>query len=145
MTNAILSRLHLPLFATAFAAISLTAVAADPVVIVAQPKDRRVTDQSAVTLTVKADGTEPVTYQWFRNGSAIAGATADKLELPKVTFADSGAKFHVVVKNEADGKPASVTSTNATLTVVTPASALTHRYSFAKDASDSVGRIDRAR
>ena len=63
----------------------------------------------------------------FGNGAAIKGAIGDKLELPSVTLADSGAKFHVVVGNQSDGKAASVTSSDVTLTVVTPAAALTHR------------------
>lgn len=46
--------------------------------------------QSA-TLTLTADGTQPMTYAWLKNGTPIAGATASKLVLSPLKSTDSGA------------------------------------------------------
>jgi hypothetical protein len=120
---------------------TLAATAADSVTIVKQPKNRAVLEQSEATFSVRAilvDGPTNISYQWFRNGAAVAGATGETLTLPKVASADSGAKFYATAGN-ANG---SVTSSVAALTVVSASSALTHRYSFASDASDSVGHAN---
>jgi hypothetical protein len=66
---------------------------------------------------VAATGTAPLAYQWRRNGTDIAGATASSYTTPATTLADNGAQFTVVVSNAAGA----VTSSAATLTV-TPAS-----------------------
>lgn len=129
---------------TWFAVLSLTLTTASaiPVTITTQPKDRTVTDQSTVTFAVGAEGSPPVKYQWFRDGVALGGATNAVLSLPHVTYADQGAAFKVIVSNLVEGAPSDATSSAARLRVVTPAAALTHRYSFAADASDSVGHAD---
>ena len=66
-----------------------------------------------VTFTVSASGTEPLSYQWQRNGQNIAGANASSYTIPSVTAGDNGAQFRVVISNGAG----TVTSNAATLTV----------------------------
>jgi hypothetical protein len=44
-----------------------------------------------VTLTVAAGGTAPFSYQWFRDGAEVPGATRAELVLPAVTAANVGA------------------------------------------------------
>jgi hypothetical protein len=44
-----------------------------------------------VTLTVAAGGTAPFSYQWFRDGTEVPGATRAELALPAVTAANVGA------------------------------------------------------
>jgi PA14 domain len=61
---------------------------------------------------VAATGTQPISYQWQRGTSNIAGATGPSYSLT-ASAADSGATFRVVVTN-AFG---TVTSNSATLTV----------------------------
>lgn len=95
-------------------AAKLTVVPAQsPPVITTQPQGIVVNAGSSAVFAVEAKGSAPLSYQWQRNGTAIAGATATVLTLDAVTAADDGAQFQVVVKN-AKG---SVTSTAATLTV----------------------------
>lgn len=65
-----------------------------------------------IRLTVGVRGLYPFTYQWYKNGVAIAGATNPMLELASITSADA-AKYSVRVSN-AWGN---VTSNAATLTV----------------------------
>lgn len=81
--------------------------------IVTQPASRTVAAGATVTFSVAASGTGPLTYQWERNGSPIAGAISSSLVVGPVTAADSGATFRVVVSN-AFG---STTSQAAILTV----------------------------
>lgn len=54
------------------------------------------------------------TYQWFKNGTAIGGATANSYTTPSTTLADSGAKYKVEAKSGAE----TVVSEEATLTVI---------------------------
>jgi fibronectin type 3 domain-containing protein len=65
------------------------------------------------TFTVSATGGGTLTYQWYMNGNAIAGATSSTYTTPATTLANNGESFTVTVTN-AYG---SVTSAPATLTV----------------------------
>jgi hypothetical protein len=78
-----------------------------------QPANQTVAAGQTATFSVVAAGTTPLTYQWQKNGSTIAGATAASYITPVTTTADSGELFRVVVSNSAGN----VTSNSATLTV----------------------------
>jgi len=77
------------------------------------PKDRTVFVGQSAKFDFGASGKPPFTFQWFRNGVAIAGATEAIYITPSVTAADDGAKYSVKITN-AQG---SITSKDATLTV----------------------------
>ena len=81
-------------------------------VITTQPVSQNVTPGADVVFTVVATGTAPLSYQWSKNGTAIANATASSLHLNAVT-ADNAGTYTVAVVN-AQG---SATSANAVLTV----------------------------
>ena len=66
----------------------------------------------ALTLTTTTSGTGPFTYQWSRNGSAIAGATGSVLSVLYVTPADAGS--YTCTARSAQG---SVTSGPVSVTV----------------------------
>jgi hypothetical protein len=80
--------------------------------ITAQPAAQAVTPGGAASLTVTATGTQPFTYQWRKDGAAIAGATNRTLTLSIITPAVAGA-YSVVVTN-AQGV---ATSSSAALTI----------------------------
>jgi len=80
-----------------------------------QPADATGAVGSTATFSVVAAGTAPLTYQWQRNGTAIAGATAASYTTPALQTGDNGASFTVVVTNSAG----TVTSSAAKLTVTT--------------------------
>lgn len=81
--------------------------------IVTPPVSVSVASGSSATFSVYAGGSLPLSYQWLRNGTAIAGATSYSLVLSSVALSDSGASFSVQVTNPAG----TVTSQSAQLTV----------------------------
>lgn len=52
-----------------------------------------------VTVGVTCQGTAPFTYQWFKDGAAISGATSGSLVLTNAKLADAG-RYTVRVSNE---------------------------------------------
>jgi hypothetical protein len=82
--------------------------------ITAQPADTSVLDGEAATFSVATvGGTPPITYQWFRNGTPIAGATSASYTTPANAMGDSGTTYRVIV-TAAGG---TATSRDAVLTV----------------------------
>lgn len=80
------------------------------------------TEGQNVTLSVSVNGTAPFTYQWRKEGSAIASATNSTLAFTPLRAADAGT-YSVVVTNNAG----SVTS-GAVVLAVNPAVAPTFYY-----------------
>jgi hypothetical protein len=83
-------------------------------VITAQPSGASLSVGQSVTLSVAATGA--TSYQWYLNGVAVPGATGSTLNLSSVQAANAGV-YTAVASNGAG----SVTSSTATITVVTPA------------------------
>ncbi len=82
-------------------------------VIQTQPQAATVTAGQTATFSVVATGTPAPSFQWYKNGAAISGATSASYSTPAEVVTDGGAVFTVVVSNAAG----SVTSSGATLTV----------------------------
>jgi hypothetical protein len=83
--------------------------------ITTQPANVTVTAGATATFTVVATGTAPLSYQWEKNNSTIAGAPNSPIyTTPVLSTSDSGATFQVVVSN---GVNPPATSNSATLTV----------------------------
>lgn len=85
--------------------------------ITSQPSDLTLNLGSTASFSVTASGTAPLSYQWRKNGTAIAGASSASYSFTPVA-ADNGASFSVLVSN----KNGSVSSRNALLTIHTPTS-----------------------
>lgn len=86
-------------------------------VIVRQPVGLTVAAGNSFTLSVSAIGSNPLQYQWRRNGVPIPAAVGAMLTVPSASVAESGI-FTVVVSNDAG----SVTSSGASVNVLTPPS-----------------------
>lgn len=98
---------------------------ADPPALTLAPASQTVFLSDPVAFRVTAVGTSPLSYQWFRNGLPVAGATSSRLEF--LTAApDHEVAFTVQVSN-AEG---AVTSPPAALTVDfgMPGPAQTNRF-----------------
>ncbi|WP_414660231.1 immunoglobulin domain-containing protein [Horticoccus sp. 23ND18S-11] len=87
-------------------------------VIMQQPTNLAAKTLGSVTFEVKASGTPPLSYIWYRDGTTFAGWTRSSLTLVGVTTNDVG-RYTVTVSNAAG----SVTSEPAQFTIgATPAS-----------------------
>jgi hypothetical protein len=82
-------------------------------IITIQPQNTAVSAGTFASFSVTATGLS-LSYQWFKNGAPIAGATSSTLSYgPTVYPADSGAQFSVVVSN-----PAGLTTSGVALLIV---------------------------
>lgn len=81
-------------------------------VITTQPVSQAVAVGGSVSLTVAVTGTAPLSYQWFKDGSAVSNATAATYAITSATTSSAGS-YTVQVSNGAS----SVTSSAATITV----------------------------
>jgi hypothetical protein len=95
--------------------------AAVPPAIVTAPQSQTNFPGNSVTFSVLANGSAPLSYQWFGPAGAITGATNSSFTTNGISFASAG-NYHVVVSNPT-GTPA--TSPNAVLTVTAGAPTIT--------------------
>jgi len=94
------------------AVLTVTSASAVPS-ITAQPASQTVAVGQTASFSVTATGTAPLSYQWRKNGTAIAGAASSSYTTPATTTSDNSAQFTVVVSNSVG----SASSNAATLTV----------------------------
>jgi len=80
--------------------------------ITAQPASQTIAVGSAASFSVTASSTETPTYQWYKDSSAISGATASTYTISSVATSDAGS-YYVTVSNSGG----TTTSSTATLTV----------------------------
>jgi hypothetical protein len=94
----------------------VTVLPATPVTISGHPLSVSVFEGQTASFNVNVTaGSQPITYQWMKNGAAIPGATFGSLGINRVALTDAGT-YTAVITNAAG----SVTSNGAVLTV-TPA------------------------
>ena len=71
-----------------------------------------VNEDTKATFTVVAEGTEPLAYQWLKNGVLITGASTPSYTTPLLTKEDNGDKYSVAVSstlNSIESAPAILT------------------------------------
>jgi aryl-phospho-beta-D-glucosidase BglC (GH1 family) len=85
--------------------------------ITAQPSSQTTAAGNSVSFSVSATGTAPLSYQWYKETAAVAGATSDSYTLASPSSQDAGS-YSVTISNSAG----SVTSNPAALTVISPPS-----------------------
>ncbi len=84
--------------------------------IATQPTNQSAVAGSTSTFKVVAGGTGPFTYQWLKNGVAIAGATSANYTTPALAVSDSGAVYSVKVGNTAGATVVSSAAVGLTVT-----------------------------
>lgn len=89
-------------------------VASSPPVITSQPQSRGVAIRQSITNSASVRGTEPLSYQWFKDGAAILDATNRTLPIFNFQTTDAGTYYSVITNAVGTN-----TSQNAVL-VVTP-------------------------
>ena len=80
--------------------------------ITTQPTDLSVTVGAQASFTVAAQGTMPLSYQWYLNGNKV-GSNSSTYTIPSTTSADNNGKIYVIVSNSVG----TFQSRTATLTV----------------------------
>ncbi len=98
---------------TSIAAILTVTERIYPVFINTQPSDTSVYPGQTARFSVAAGGTQPITFQWYRNDVAIDNATSSSYTTGVLSLADDGAEYYVVATNSTG----SVESNHAVLTV----------------------------
>jgi len=83
------------------AAVSTTVPPNAPLVI-SQPANQTVQVGQTATFSVTASGTAPLTYQWFKNGTLIPGATSSSYTTPATVIGDNNSQFTVTVTNAVE-------------------------------------------
>ncbi len=104
--------------------------------IVQDPQGRTVYPGGSVTMTASFAGTMPMTYQWYKGSSPVAGATGTTFTLANVTSSDTGS-YSVKATNGGG-------STNTAGAVVTliPLAANTYESMVVADAPEAYWRLD---
>jgi hypothetical protein len=92
-----------------------TLVLQAPPAVVAGPTNQSVYADNEAVFQVTATGAEPLSYQWFRNGLPVIGASNAVLLLSRVQGVDAG-EYNVLVGNAAG----SIMTPPARLTVLLP-------------------------
>ncbi len=69
-----------------------------PVTISTQPQGMQLLPNASFTLTVAAAGTAPLSYQWYKNGTPLVGATGDSYAISGAQNSDAGS-YSVLVSN----------------------------------------------
>jgi hypothetical protein len=75
-------------------------------VIIKQPQSQKVKYNCPVTFYVQAIGSQPLTYQWYKNNNPIINATLSSLTIPRAKCTDIG-EYYVVIKNILNTKTTS--------------------------------------
>src|SRR5206468_1437220 len=102
-----------------------------------QPVSQTKCSGNSVTFSVTASGTS-LTYQWRKDGANIGGATASSYTIASVATSDAASTPGYDCVVSAAAPCASVTSSAATLTVISPPSISGQPASATKCVGDSV-------
>ena len=86
-----------------------------PLTVTENPQGQSVVAGTLAVLNVAANGSNPVSYQWYQDGIAVDGATESSLRISNVSAANQGA-YHAVLSNAVSA----VTSDSAALVINIP-------------------------
>ncbi len=114
---------------------SLGAHAATPVTITKQPSSMLVSEGSWQRIKVAATGTTPITYQWYKNGSIVTGATSSSITFKSIKAANAGS-YYCVVKNPVSA----ATSSTASIKIMSVPQSYSMRLSWAQPAVREDGK-----
>jgi lysophospholipase L1-like esterase len=90
-------------------------------VITQHPSNASVSSGTLVSFSITATGTDPLAYQWYKNGLEVSGANSSSISFT-ATQADNGSTYYCTVTNAAN----SISSSTAVLTI--NSNGITARY-----------------
>ena len=86
-----------------------------PLTVTENPQGQSVVAGALLVLDVAANGSSPVSYQWYQDGAALVGATQSSLQISNISVANQG-NYHVVLNNSVSA----ATSDSATVVINIP-------------------------
>lgn len=92
-----------------------------------QPSSLLVNAGTWQRITVSATGTGPLSYQWFKNGSPVKGATASSITFKSIQASNQGS-YYCVVKNGGS----TATSNTATVKILSVPTSYSVRLTWAQ-------------
>ncbi|MBK1882003.1 immunoglobulin domain-containing protein [Luteolibacter pohnpeiensis] len=111
--------------------VTLTVNAASTAPTITDDPDSATVDiGDSVDFTVVADGTSPLTYQWYKGESTISGANSETYSIDSVALADAGS-YYVIVSNSAGTD----TSDSALLSVNQPFTTFLNYYEISSESA----------
>jgi hypothetical protein len=96
---------------------TLTVISRAPIV-TTNPTPQSVVAGQSATFTVSVSGLAPFTYQWFKNGQAITGATSSSYSTP-VTLGDNLKQYSVQVTNSVGSATSAAAAVNVQASTLT--------------------------
>ena len=94
---------------------SVNVLVLTPLAVTENPQGQSVIAGTFVVLDVSANGSGPISYQWYKDEVALDGATQSTLQISNVSTANQGS-YHVVLSNSVSV----ATSNSATLLINLP-------------------------
>jgi hypothetical protein len=85
-------------------------------IITVDPNNQTSSAGSTASFSVSAAGSPTLSYQWYKNGGLIFGATSNSYTTPTLTSSDNQSTYYCIVSSSVSGTT-SDTSNSATLTV----------------------------
>ncbi len=106
-------------------------------IIVSQPSSLILQEGKSCLLEIIATGTNPLSYQWYKDGNAIPGATESTFYIPEVSVPDAG-NYYVIVTNSIGNKTSETATLNIKEKTAYENAVLLHRYSFDEEYDNGV-------
>lgn len=100
-----------------------------------QPSSLLVNEGTAQLLKVSASGTAPLSFQWYKNGTAISGATSRSLGFSSITAANAGS-YYCKVSNPG----ATATSNTASVKIISTPQSYSLRLSWSQPTVRADGK-----
>jgi hypothetical protein len=89
------------------------------------------------TLSAAANGSAPLSWQWYKDDNAIEGAASPTYTVEQATISDSGS-YHVEVSNELGSAVSQTVSVTVQYPEAYARAELAHRYSFSPALLDEI-------
>jgi hypothetical protein len=89
-----------------------------PVLITVHPEDTSLNPGESTTLSIEAEGSGTLTYQWYKNDVSINGATSTSLNIGTVSESNDGDEYYCLVTNSEGFKQSDTATISVQVTIV---------------------------
>ena len=132
-----MSKRFILLFSSIIIVLSSISLFAQAPAITTQPSDQGVIEGQTATFFVEASG-DTLSYQWYKDGVLIGGATDSMYTTPATVLADNGAEFSVAVTNSHGTDSSNAATLYVTATGSRVTAGLTAFYDFNEGSGTTI-------